>query len=165
MEIFKRSEKYVLVGKPEGNRSLGRLRRRWVGNIVTYRPIARQRPQHTSGQQYRSSDFCGPNTDSCYSARARHVLAYAVTSHNNEKAVFICSPCQVVVRDNRKCIFYMVRVMSSAGQRANRHAFWQLKCVFCAAWSVPRLYMRIQSLALTTAASIQLYLIRSWMCR
>jgi hypothetical protein len=42
--------------------------------------------------------------------------------------------------DNRKSVFYVVRAIPSAGQRANRHAFWHVACVFCAAWSDPQLY-------------------------
>jgi peptide methionine sulfoxide reductase MsrA len=51
-----------------------------VTNIVTHRPIARQRPQYTRGQQYRSSVFCVPRTDRCYAKHVKHILAYAVTS-------------------------------------------------------------------------------------
>jgi hypothetical protein len=42
----KRNAYRILVGKSEGKRPLGRPRRRWVDNIVAYRPIARQRPQN-----------------------------------------------------------------------------------------------------------------------
>jgi hypothetical protein len=55
---------------------------------MTYRPTARQRPQRTCGQQYRNSVFCGPPTDRCYTARARHVVAYVVATHNRGGVVF-----------------------------------------------------------------------------
>jgi hypothetical protein len=38
----KRNAYRILVGKPEGTRPLGRPRCKWVDNIVTYGPIARQ---------------------------------------------------------------------------------------------------------------------------
>jgi hypothetical protein len=44
-------------------------------HIVTYRPIARQRPQNTRGQQYRNSVFCGPRTNLYYATHAKHILA------------------------------------------------------------------------------------------
>jgi hypothetical protein len=57
---------------------------------VTCRPISRQLPQYTRGQQYRSNVLCGSLTD------AIHILAYAVTSRKNREAVFT-----VVVRVER----------------------------------------------------------------
>jgi hypothetical protein len=33
---------------------------------MTHRSIARQRPQHTRGQQYKSGVFCGSRGDRCY---------------------------------------------------------------------------------------------------
>jgi hypothetical protein len=57
-----------------------------------------------------------------------------------ERLCFCCGPCRVVVEDNRKGVFYVVRAMPSAVQRANRHAFWHMTYVFCAAWSMPRLH-------------------------
>jgi hypothetical protein len=72
--------------------------------------------------------------------RTRHVLAYVVTSPNKEEAVSCCGSCQVIVRDNRRGVFYVVRAMPSAGQRANMHAFWHMIYVFCAAWFMSRLY-------------------------
>jgi hypothetical protein len=56
--------------------------------IVTHRSTARLLPQHTRGQQYKSSVFCSPRTDRCYATHAKHILAYAVTSHNTREAVF-----------------------------------------------------------------------------
>jgi hypothetical protein len=47
-------------------------------HIVTYWATARQRPQHTCGQQYRSSVFCGPCMDRCYAA---HVLGSVEIAH------------------------------------------------------------------------------------
>jgi hypothetical protein len=107
---------------------------------VTHRPTARQCLQHTCDQQYRSSVFCDPCTDRCYATHAKHILMYAVTSHSNREAVFCCGPCWVVVGDNRSGVFYVVCAMPSAGQWANRHAFWHVMCVSCAVWSVPQLY-------------------------
>jgi hypothetical protein len=71
-------------------------------NIMTHRPTARQPPQNTRGQQYRSSVFYGPPTDSCYATHAKHILSYAVTSLNNRE----------------KCFLYVPR-----------HAFWHVTCV------------------------------------
>jgi hypothetical protein len=68
---------------------------------------------------------------------------------NNTGQVFsvLSAPCPVLGNasidtrsDCRRGVFYVVCVMPSTGQRANRHAIWHVTCVFCAAWSVPRLY-------------------------
>jgi hypothetical protein len=79
---------------------------------VTYRPTDRQHPQHTRGQQYRSSVFCGPRTDCCYTMHDRRILACAVTPHNKShadrcflwvgvEAVFseLRGPCRVYARE------------------------------------------------------------------
>jgi hypothetical protein len=70
-----------------------------IQHIVTHRPTARQSPQHTRGQQCRSSVFYVPRTDRCYAARTRHVLAYAVTSHNSGERVYSVKrgPCRVYI--------------------------------------------------------------------
>jgi hypothetical protein len=47
-------------------------------HIVTYRPSARQRPQCTCGQQYRSSVSCGLHMNHCYAA---HVLGSVKIAH------------------------------------------------------------------------------------
>jgi hypothetical protein len=37
-----------------------------IVSIVTHIPIARQRPQHTHGQQYMRGVLCSPRGDRCY---------------------------------------------------------------------------------------------------
>jgi hypothetical protein len=67
-------------------------------NIVTNTIIARQRPQHARGQKYRCGVFCGPRGDHCYATHDACGQQY------------------------RRGVFYVVRAMPSAGQRANEHA-------------------------------------------
>jgi hypothetical protein len=57
-------------------------------HTVTHRPVARQSPQHTSGQVYRSGVFCDLRTNCYYATHAKHIVVYAVTPHNNREAVF-----------------------------------------------------------------------------
>jgi hypothetical protein len=47
--------------------------RKELNSIVTHRPIARQRPQHTPGQQYMSGVFCDPRGYRCYATRDTRV--------------------------------------------------------------------------------------------
>jgi hypothetical protein len=80
---------------------------------VTHRPISRQRQQHTRGQQYRNSVFCGPRTDRGYIMRAKHIFAYAVTSRNNREAVFSAVVRAELLKDNRRGVFHGVRATNS----------------------------------------------------
>jgi hypothetical protein len=78
----------------------------------------------------------GPLLCSAHKARSR------VRGNVTQKwrgCVFCCGPFQVIVRNNRMCFLCGPR-MPSAGKRANRHTFWNVTCVFCAPWSVSRLY-------------------------
>jgi hypothetical protein len=76
-------------------------------NTVAYRPTDRQRPQHTRGQKYMSSVFCGPFTDRCYATHAKRILACAVTPHNRRS-------------ETGRCFLW-----------------FRAEAVFWAAWSVP----------------------------
>jgi hypothetical protein len=76
-------------------------------------------------RQWRSSIFCGPRRDRCYVVRARHVLVYAVMSHNSGEEVVFSAVVRAewLLRDNRRSVFYVIRATPSAGQRVNRHTF------------------------------------------
>jgi hypothetical protein len=67
-------------------------------NIVTHRPSAGHSPQHTRGQQYRSSVFCGPRSDRCYATHDTRGQQYRFESHSRHGclcAFILCLCCSV----------------------------------------------------------------------
>jgi hypothetical protein len=66
---------------------------------VTHRPIARQR-LNTHAANNTGTVF----SVACHTMQAKHILAYAVTSHNR-KAVFSTVVRVELLKDNRRDVF------------------------------------------------------------
>jgi hypothetical protein len=80
-------------------------------NIVTYRPTARQLPQHTRGQQYRNDVFCGPLGERYLGTRNAHGQQYRQTVFSALRC-----PCRDCVREYENGKSIQVSVEDSHGK-------------------------------------------------